>query len=443
MPSPASSSRSAGQAFGRVRYRVLRWFLGGVLVAGALALAGAAAWPHLDAWQAWNQAQKALAADDLAQAREHLQRARARWPGSASLRFLLARTLRRQGDLVQAREELEQAARLGHSREEIDLEKVLALAQVGELETVEETLHALLEAGHAQSPLLYEALVAGYLALHDLRNAERWASRWLQEHPAAWRAYRLRGLAREQGVQLHAAAQDYRQALDLRPGDPELTFRVGEMLRRMDNFAEALPYLEAAAAAEPHDASRILALTRCLRSLGRTQEAWQRLSQWQAEHPDASAAVLALLGRLALDLQQSDQALHWLRQAEQRLPADEETFHALSVLLRDLGRPEEAERYEARAKDVRRKLKRIDGLLRVLRDQPRDVALRHELGRLLVTLGFDEAAERWLLSALELDPDHRPTHATLAELYDTRGDRESARNHRLAAQGKAKARVHR
>lgn len=427
------------------RWRKPLVIVGGLMLglAGLSGLGYFVVYPAVQSWRMLQAAEEALREDNLRQAAERLREAVAHRPGDARLRFLLARTLRRLGELSAARRELAEAARLGHPREEIDLENVLLLAQTGDMETVADTLEALIAARHPDAPLLYEGLTRGYLALHDLRNAERWATLWIQAYPTDWRAWLRRGMVREQGVQLDPALQDYVKAAELRPGDAEIQFRVGEMLRRLDRFAEALPHLEAAAQAFPDQPDKVLAVAKCLRSLGRVEDALVLLKRWHELHPEAPADVYALLGRLAADLHRDEEALNWLRQAERLSPSQEETLNTLTVLYRELGQESEAEKYEARAKDVHRKLKRIDGLLRALKNEPRSVPIRHEIGRLLLTLGMDEQALPWLLSALEGDPDHRPTHAALAEYYEALGDREMARNHRLAAEGKAKARVER
>ncbi len=399
--------------------------------------------PAIRAWQLTRAAEEAAQADDLPRAAELLRQAVQLHPGDAGTRFLLARTLRRLGDLSSARRELAEAARSGHPREEVDLENIFLLAQYGDLDAVEDTLQALIAANHPDAELALEALVLGYLALHDLRNADRWATHWLNRHPSAWKAWLLRGRTREQGVQLDLALQDYLRAAELKPGDVEIQFRVGDMLRRLDRYSEALPHLEAVAQADPANPVRIVALARCLRSLGRTQEALRLLDAWRQSHADVPAELFALLGRLAADLHRTEESLTWLRQAERLSPSDEETLNTLATLSRELGHDAEAEKYDARARDAHQKLKRIDSLLRNLKNEPRNVAIRYEIGWLLLTLGHDDKAFPWLVSALEQDPDHGPTHAALAEYYETLGDQAAARNHRLAAAGKAKARVER
>ena len=66
--------------------------------------------------------------------------------------------------------------------------------------------------------------------------------------------------------------------------------------------------------------------------------------------------------------------------------------------------------------------------------RPRDPALHCELGRLFLERGNRPAAERWLLSAVQLDPHYRPAHEALAAFYEEQGDAEKAAQHRREAQ---------
>ena len=423
-----------------------RWLRGSLIAGLTLVGLGSASWlayPHFIAWQRWQGVQAALQTDDLSQAEQLLEQIAEAWPRSSGVHFQLARVRRRQLDLRGARQSLEEAARLGHPQDAVDLEKVLCLVQQGDLGTAESTIQALLEARHPESPLLFEALVRGYLRLHALRSAEQWATRWLESDPCCWQARLLRAQARELAVQLEAARQDYALVLEARPNHAVATFKLGEMLRRLDRYAEALPHLEAAAAQRPGDFEPVLSLARCLRSLGRPQDAAIVLERWQSEQGQSPAPLCMMLGRLALDLQQPERASAWLRRAEAASPADEQTLTALATLSRELGQEQDAEKYEARARDARRKLKRIDALLGSLRDQPQNAGVRAEIGQLLLTMGHDEEAARWLLSALELDSAHSAAHVALAEYYEENGDPEAARNHRLAAAGKVRARLER
>jgi Tfp pilus assembly protein PilF len=70
---------------------------------------------------------------------------------------------------------------------------------------------------------------------------------------------------------------------------------------------------------------------------------------------------------------------------------------------------------------------------RKLAEQPLDPALHYEMGVLLLRAGDAEMGERWLGSALALDPDFAPAHTALAEALEKRGETAKAADHRRRA----------
>ena len=50
-----------------------------------------------------------------------------------------------------------------------------------------------------------------------------------------------------------------------------------------------------------------------------------------------------------------------------------------------------------------------------------------------------DLGERWLLSALRLDPHYKPAHAALADYYREQGDEEKAESHSREAQAASAA----
>jgi tetratricopeptide (TPR) repeat protein len=424
------------------RQPVRRWLvlLAAITIGTPLAIVGCYyAVSQVRAWQCWQRAQSALAADDLPAALDHLEQCAASWPNSAPVHFWLARVSRRLDDLSGARRRIQEARRCGYPKEELELETVLLLAQSGELNTTEETLQALLRTRHRDEPLLFEALITGYITVRDLRNAVAWSGRWIERQPDSWRAYYLRAKSLELAVQLEPALSDCKQVLALKSDHPEAGFKAGDLLRRLDQYEQALPYLEKAQQRDPGNPTVVVSLARCQRSLGKTEAALALLESWLQANTAEPAAVLMLMGRLELDKNRPAEALNWLRRAEEASPRDEETLHSLSLVFRELGQTEQAEKYAARAEDVHRKVKRIDALLRELRDYPQDLNLRCWIGKILLGLDQEGDGLRWLMTVLQSDASHRETHEVLADHYEGKGKLELARNHRLAAEGKLRA----
>ena len=68
--------------------------------------------------------------------------------------------------------------------------------------------------------------------------------------------------------------------------------------------------------------------------------------------------------------------------------------------------------------------------------EPNHPQWRYEAGTILLRNSQKEEGRRWLLSALEMDPRHAPTHAALAAFYESEGNRDLALRHRqLASRG--------
>ena len=130
--------------------------------------------------------------------------------------------------------------------------------------------------------------------------------------------------------------------------------------------------------------------------------------------PDHPGACL-LRGRLEWEAERPDEALAWLGRGLGRLPHDREGHKDLAAVLRRLGRDAEAREHEQRYLAIDRDEHRLDDLTREAARNPKDVALRHEVGTALVRLGRDDDAIRWFVGTLLLDPAHRETRAALAD----------------------------
>jgi hypothetical protein len=116
------------------------------------------------------------------------------------------------------------------------------------------------------------------------------------------------------------------------------------------------------------------------------------------------------------------------------MPTDYRANFALAEVLRDRRKDSQARARFARAerlKDLSERLAEIT--TRHMSDRPHDLALHSELGALLIQMGHAELGKRWLLGALQKDPDCRAAHAALADYYQSKGDAEKAAEHRRLA----------
>jgi tetratricopeptide (TPR) repeat protein len=161
---------------------------------------------------------------------------------------------------------------------------------------------------------------------------------------------------------------------------------------------------------------------------------WLATYQHKADRA-TEASLLALRGRIERDLTDASKALPWLKQAETLSPQDAATVSMLANVYREMGKEEEAQRYLLMIEDITKQYNRLDLLMRTVSQSRDDVSSRYELGLLLLRLNHLKPGLRWLMSVLEIDPMHPPTHLALGDYYDSIGDHEQAKKHRLAAAG--------
>jgi tetratricopeptide (TPR) repeat protein len=384
----------------------------GVLLALIGLVGYGVAW-HLWAYHHFRAAQRAIERHDLSRARAHLTLCLEVWPDSAQTHFLAARTARRDGDEEDAEHHLDECRRLDWPQEAITLERALLLAQRGELATVESYLLAGARAGADGDPLILEALSQGYLQTYRLAEALHCLDRWLQREPDNVRALVWRGEVKERRNDLPEAIRSYRRAVELDP-EEQARLRLALALTRYDQPAEAAGHFERLLAGQPTNPQVLLGLARCRRSRGRTAAARELLDTLLAYHPQ-HAEGLCERGQLALQAGRPAEAERWLRRALALAPFDRDSNYNLVQCLLHQDKAEQARPHQARLERLSADLQRAADLTRKVAASPKDPALRHEIGVLLLRNGQDQEGLRWLRSALQADPRHRPTRATLAD----------------------------
>jgi tetratricopeptide (TPR) repeat protein len=397
----------------------------GAVAAVCLCVIGGAGYlsiyPHAAAFYYGRRAEKASAERALAAARADLERVAALLPGSAEKRFALARACRRAGDLEAARQHLEEARRLGWDRQRLNLEDLLLRAQAGMVRQVEAALKQRLAASDSDAKLILEALVLGCLEMQSPGEAYRWAALWLEHDPDDWQAYYWRGVALETGQRQDLAAEDYQQVLERKPGFADARLRLADVLAFKGQFQEALPQYQEYLAQLPGRPKALLGLARCRRALGAGAGARQALDELLAAEPKHAGALL-LRGQLEIDADHAEEALRWLRRAQEQAPHDMDANQALAAALRLLGREDEARIYDDRRQQIRKDLKRLEEINKEAIARPQDAALRYEAGTIATRLGQGQAAARWLVSAFLLDPADRKTRQALEDCLRQLGD---------------------
>lgn len=405
------------------------------LVVFALVLtAGAVAWggPHVRAWRHYKAAEEASARRDFAAALVHLAACLQTWPDSIPTHLLAARTARRAGQLGLAQRHLEACRRLEPDPSEATrLEWDLLRAQAGDRRPGAR-LKGLVESGHPDRFLILEACVQGYLKTQRVGEALFCLDWWLERQPGEVQALLWRGRVWEHLNRPAEAERDFRRAVEEAPDLAEPAVRLARVLMAQNRPGEAAPPLERAHARQPGEPAVLAALGRCRVAQGRPEEARPLLEHALAAQPH-DAEVLLALARLELDAGRPDAAEPLLRRGATAAPDDREVLFTLARCLQQLGKDAEAGRWQAKIAPLDQDLKRLDEIQRRLTKDPSGADLRHEAAQIVFRYQKDADGLSWLLSALEDDPHHRPTHLALAEYYQRAGRPEFAEVHRRQA----------
>ncbi len=362
-----------------------------------------------------------------------------------------AATLRRLGDVARARERTEEAR--SYYRRALDADPACHAARFGLGETARDAGDLAAAAGHYRAvlagqpdahlvhyPLAQTLLRLGQrdeAEIHLEKSAERPSAGGLASCPDPLddeRQLLITGApihiarGRQAAVEGDAALElsEYRKAVELAPDLPLALQSLGHVLAGRGETAKAHALYARAVAIEPENAGLQHDLGLLSLSRGRAEEARQHLEAALELKPDRVETRLHL-GRL---LQQQGHAADAMALYEPLLTA--EPAHPQARLQRagclvQLGRHAEA------AAD----------LGRLLDDAPPpDAPSLLKVAGALAALGDLDRALPHLQAVLDLDPDDATAgraHATLAALYEARGEGVRAAEHRSAAQALAGA----
>jgi predicted Zn-dependent protease len=393
--------------------------------------------PHAWAWSRLRAARAALASHHPEEARAALDSCRRvwGWDKSPAIHLAACRACWQTDDLEGAVRELRAAQRLtGKATEETAFEWALIQATAGNMTEVEPYLQRRADKSPgADGPVVWEALAAGYLRIYRTLDAMACLNHWLGRDPNNVRALELRGQTYVTGRGVVRGTEDYRRAIELDPTREATRRRLADALITLGGYEEAVAHLEVLGRAHPDDSGVAAKLARCYNFVGRRNDARRLLDATLARHPE-DGLCLRTRGQLALMDDQKAEAEQWLRRAAAAMPEDYQAQWLLFEALRQQGKLNEANEQNRKADEVKERVSRLTELQsRRLAQAPLDPALHSEMGRLLMQTGRGEVGERWLLTALTLDPEHRPSHAALAAYYEGRGDRTKADFHRAKA----------
>ena len=299
---------------------------------------------------------------------------------------------------------------------------------------------------------MLEALAQGYIHSYRLGNAMDCLNRLLEREPNHLRALIWRASLWQAAGKDAQAEADYRRAIEAQPDHVGARCRLGEFLLRHTRADEALlqyKYLRPRPGGD--QPAVLLGLARSHRGVGATDTARQVLDELLAGHPHDGdpkktsdplnaggqtpfSEALVERAKLALESESPAAAESWARRAVAGDPFNAQANYLLAQSLRRQGKDDEAREYEAAQERIESDRKRLESALARVGKAPSDPEPRLEAGLIRLRNGNEREGLRWLLSALKQAPQHRPTHAALADYYEQAGKPELAAKHRRQAQ---------
>jgi predicted Zn-dependent protease len=393
------------------------------------------------AFASWlGDAREALARGDFEAARTLLARCLERSPTNAQALLLSASLARRSGDYGEAERSL-RTYDAEHGRDEsYTFERTLLRAvKDGPSPEDDRYLREELDPGRnlysGKQLEVYEALTLGYRRSEQATATLYCANELLQLEPDHVKGLVARGWALEQFNRMDEALADYQKAAQLDPANVAARLSLGELLLNFNRAAEAAGHFEWLRGQEPDNVAVGFGLAQCRVALDDLDDAARILDALLEEH-ETQPMLLELRGHVAWRQNKPADAVRFLQEAVERAPFLRQANYELSQCLLRQGQAAEAARYQEQVDRIDADTKRLGELYKVLSSPARTAAQCHEAAVIALRLGKEEAAVRWLESALRTDPAMPEAHALLADLYERHGDRVRAEIHRQQARRK-------
>jgi len=390
---------------------------------------------HLRATSQLHSAREALGRGQVRKAHSILLGCLQVRPDDPEVHFLLGRTARRAGNYKEAEEYLFQAKRLGGVPEEIQLERLLGAVERGDFDAaLESQLWAYVEKDHPDALDILDALALGYLVTFRLDLARQAADRLLELQQDFAPAWVVRGKAFYHLRNYADAASSYARAVALSPEDTEARLLLARCLAENSQSIEALQQFDHLLVHSPDDPALLAGRARCLLELGRNDEARTTLDRLVKLAP-LNAEVLALRGKLALQELDFAEAEKRLRKAVELDPSHRDAVYNLGrcLQLQDTKeKQEEGAQWVQQFKALDADQVRLSKLMTEVLTAPGDPSARCQAGEIFLKLGIEKEGVRWLQSALNIDPNHAPSHRALRDYYISKGQKERAEMHERA-----------
>jgi tetratricopeptide (TPR) repeat protein len=387
------------------------------------------------------RAQRALADVELDRACDWLQAAERRQPNRADVQYWLAVAYRRHAQYRVAQEHLERAQVLGWPKDDIERQQMMILFQMGDVARAEPYLKNLVKRGGSDDMAedVYEAMVIGYLADHQLSSATLCLDYWIKWKPDSLRARLLRAYFQSAGLPNPSGMlADLRVILRLAPGRLAERLALAELLLQQTRVDDALAECEICRRQAPDDPRVWLVLGLCHFRQGRIEEAKRDLEAAVTVTREAPhgldevqlSQAYVTLGQIASSVQEFESAARNYEEAVRHAPQDAAAAYGLGIALKKLGQDERADELMNQSKMLRSQSERLSDIKKDLGQDPSNVALRVEAANILLKQGLKAEAAVWMASALYHEPNLRVAHELIADLCEEQGKSAQAKRHR-------------
>lgn len=353
-------------------------------------------------------------------------------PRNAELHYLLAKANRRLGRFPEVERHLQRAVDLGWNRQDLEREQWIAQAQTGQYAAMNSHWSDLFLNAGADGPEICRAFVIASLKRFQVADASRVIAGWKADFPDDPEPYFHEARIAAVALRWRDAETAYREALKRASERKDIREGLIESLLKQLKFAEADRELKQLLQRDPGNLAAQVNRADCLIRLGSLDEA-RKLLQSIMKQDASQYQALVLLGQLETADVNSTEAVKALEHAVAIHSEDAETRYLYAKALRAAGRDADAAEHFQYRESAKEPLIRLNQATVELVAAPRNLALRYEVGELTWRWRSHEEGAAWLLSLLEFDPSHRPTHALLARHYELLGNNEKAKRHRELA----------
>ncbi len=342
--------------------------------------------------------------------------ARSEWLGLEAGRanFFRAKLASRRGQIDKAADWLRSAASAGYAEDQVRRAQQVLLAQAGRFKELGGDWRELLASPGADADGIYRGFIIYALACGLVDDAEKVASRWLQQSPDLVDPYRFAGLIATIKSDWEAATLAYQGGLQRQPRDSQLLAALADCLSQQLKFAEAAQVWQRLLEEKPDSIDAVMGLADTRSKLGEASAAKQIL----VEHGgllQKDAAGLALLGRICLEQGNAEEAATWYQRAAEQRPESTDIRRNLAQAYRLAGLPEAAAKLEPLIEDGERALSEIRKISGLLSQQPGDVDLRYRLAELTWRWKSRREGINWMRVVLRVDPEHAEARRFLAK----------------------------